>query len=144
LGLAVQCPQCGHEFVAATTPPPASKVPPPDANEPRRRRKYDDDDVESKHRSIHVRRVPHRGGLLVAMGLIAVAGMFLVLPAVFGPIAWLLAMYDLREIHAGRMDPAGERATRAGLILGMIATGLVAVFVAAACLVVAAVQASRN
>jgi predicted Zn finger-like uncharacterized protein len=94
----------------------------------------DDDDRRSgrrRRRSRHDRDfVPHRGGMILAFGIIAlVSG----LGIIFGPIAWIMGNSDLAEIQNGTMDPEGEGMTQTGRILGMIATilSLVAVVVTA-------------
>jgi hypothetical protein len=150
LGQTVQCPECGHLFVAKTTsmsepPQPAAPKPTPKIEErDEGRRRYDDEDDEVDRRMpIRGNWGPHRGGLILALGLISLVGIFSLLPALLGPVAWALGTYDLREIHAGRMDPAGEGMTQAGRILGMIATGLIALFSAITCLIVAAVFAAH-
>jgi uncharacterized protein YbaR (Trm112 family) len=91
----------------------------------KRRRESDndedyDDDRPSRRRSRSGRDfLPHRGGMILAFGIIAlVSGMGIV----FGPIAWIMGNSDLREIHAGNMDPEGESMTQTGRILGMVAT----------------------
>ncbi len=60
--------------------------------------------------------VPHRGGLILVLGLLG----FIVGCPIFSLMAWVMGSGDLREIHAGRMDPSGEPLTRAGQILGML------------------------
>jgi len=62
---------------------------------------------------------PHRGGLILALGIIG-----LMVCAPVGIVAWLMGNNDLREIRAGAMDPQGEGLTQAGRILGIIATVL--------------------
>lgn len=81
----------------------------------------DDDDRPSRRRRRRSGRnyVPHRGGLILAFGIIAlVSGMGII----FGPIAWIMGNGDLREMQNGTMDPEGEGMTQTGRILGMIAT----------------------
>jgi hypothetical protein len=150
LGQNVQCPECRHMFVATTTsvsaqPRPTSSAPPQaggpeksrsrryddDENEtPRRRRDLDDDDddFEDFHhpRRLRNRFTPHRGGLIMALGLVAlVGGMSLCgVPAVLGPVAWALGSWDLREIREGRMDPEGASMTQTGQVCGIVATVL--------------------
>ena len=147
LGQKVQCPECQHLFIAATmavraqpmpapAPPPAGIVKPRRYEEededdlaPRRRRSHDDDDddFDDFHQPRHLRNrfSPHRGGMIMAMGLVAlVGGLSFCLPAVVGPVAWALGTWDLREIREGRMDPEGESMTRAGLVCGIVATVL--------------------
>jgi hypothetical protein len=58
---------------------------------------------------------PHRGGLILALGILGLMSCQLL-----GIIAWLMGSDDLREIRAGRMDPSGEGLTQAGVVLGMI------------------------
>src|ERR1051325_9108314 len=135
LGQTVQCPECRHMFTAASSavsanPPPATSVPgekpKPRRDDdddfddlPRRRRRYEDDDdddldLRRRRRALERDYAPHRGGVILALGLFSlVGGMSLMgLPLVLGPVAWALGAYDLHEIREGRMDPAGESMTR--------------------------------
>ncbi|HEY1860515.1 MAG TPA: hypothetical protein VGG61_09190, partial [Gemmataceae bacterium] len=74
---------------------------------------------------------PHRGPIILVLGIIAiVTGLHLIL----GPIAWIMGNNDLKEIHAGRMDPEGEGMTNIGRILGMVATILGIVAIVLACI----------
>ncbi len=78
---------------------------------------------------------PHRGGLILVLGLLSWVGCPLVSFA-----AWIMGSHDLREMRAGRMDRGGESATMAGMIFGMIVSGvwmLIGIVTAAALLVVA-------
>jgi len=145
VGQKVQCPECRHTFLAATTAvsaqpqSQAGPVPPPTSVEPRRRdydeddvdvrvprrRRYEDDADDDDHDEFDPmhRRVgrgymaPHRGGVILAFGLISLTAC-----ALFGPIAWVLGNQDLAEMRAGRMDPSGEGLTRAGQICGIVGT----------------------
>lgn len=125
LGQRVQCPECRQQFTACLQPPSA---PAPSARSAQemphgRRREDDEDDDYLLKRRIRHHYEPHRDGVILALGLIALVGFFVLgLPAVIGPVAWGLGSSDLREMHAGRMDPRGESRTRAGMICGMIAT----------------------
>jgi len=58
---------------------------------------------------------PHRGTTILVLGILS-----WVLCFILGIIAWSMGNSDLREIKAGRMDPAGQGSTEAGRILGMI------------------------
>jgi hypothetical protein len=60
-------------------------------------------------------QIPHRGGLILALGIIG-----LVLCCVCAPFAWAMGQSDLRRIRAGEMDPMGLGLTQAGMILGII------------------------
>ena len=61
---------------------------------------------------------PHRGTLILVLGILS-----LVLCGPIGIAAWIMGNTDLKEIDAGRMDPAGRGNTHAGRICGMIGTG---------------------
>src|SRR5262245_10868443 len=60
--------------------------------------------------------VPHRGGLILALGLLG----FIVNCPIFSLLAWTMGSRDLAEMRLGRMDRSGEGLTEAGRILGMI------------------------
>jgi len=91
------CPMCGERIKAAAT-----------------RCRYCGEDLKNKG-SYRGGLASHRGGLILAFGII---GLVICLP--FGIAAWVMGNNDLREIEAGRMDPAGEGLTKAGKIVGMI------------------------
>ena len=65
---------------------------------------------------------PHRGTLILILGILGLimCGIFTAIPA------WIMGKGDLKEMDAGRMDPAGRDLTKIGMILGMIACVLVA------------------
>ena len=78
----------------------------------------DDDDEDRPRRSRRSSRrdyVPHRGGMILAFGIIGLVAL-----PIFGIIAWIMGNSDLAEIRAGRMDPEGEGMTSTGRILGMV------------------------
>jgi len=58
---------------------------------------------------------PHRGGLILALGILGLVCCF-----ICGIVAWVMGSNDLREMAAGRMDPSGQGLTQAGKICGMI------------------------
>lgn len=62
---------------------------------------------------------PHRGTLLLVLGI---AG--LLVCQLICPVVWILASNDLGEIKRGRMDPEGRGLTQAGLVLGIVGTVL--------------------
>ncbi len=119
------CTACGGTFNLAQ-PPAASPITPEPAPRrrgdyedepepaPRRRRRDDDDDYDRPP------LLPHRGGSILAMGIIA----FFCFGIILGPIAWIQGSNDLRAMREGRMDRSGEGQTRAGMICGIIATVL--------------------
>jgi hypothetical protein len=75
---------------------------------------------------------PHRGVLILVFGIL---GLVLCFP--FGIAAWIMGNGDLKEIRAGRLDPAGEGLTQAGRICGIVATILAVIYVVVFFLLVA-------
>lgn len=151
IGKKVQCPECKHTFIAAVpeveiaaapkpkAAPPATKTPAweqkkrddDDGQSRRKRRDRDvdeDDDDDRPRRRRAPRYAPHRGGMILAFGIIG-----LVAFAPLGIIAWIMGNSDLREIREGRMDPEGESMTNVGRILGIIATIFVVVGILSTC-----------
>jgi predicted Zn finger-like uncharacterized protein len=145
LGKLVKCSSCGQTFTAelpAPGPPPSptyDAAPPPRTPDdlgpaPRRRGRDvwdDDDDDYPRRRRRRTRRdaVPHRGPLILVLGILSI-----LVCGFLGPVAWVMGSNDLNEIRAGRMDPEGEGATQAGQICGMIGTGLLVLGLVCFCL----------
>jgi hypothetical protein len=96
---------------------------------PRRRFEDDEDDDEDDFggRGRRPRRdqKPHRGAAVLTLGILS-----LLVCAILGPIAWVMGSNDLREMADGRMDRSGEGITRAGRIIGIVATILWICFIA--------------
>ena len=129
-GQTVQCPECAHQFVAdphassVQTTPPGPKAPPQEDELPRRRRPDYDDDLDDdfdERRPLRRPGIPHRGGTILALGIISLV-IFPYTTVVCGPLAWIMGNADLAEIRAGRMDQGGEGMVQAGRVLGMIST----------------------
>ena len=64
---------------------------------------------------------PHRGVLILVFGILG----FILCP-ILSIVAWVMGRTDLVEMDAGRMDPEGRSLTKAGQILGIIGTALLA------------------
>ena len=77
--------------------------------------------ISTRGRSRHLR--PHRGGMILAFGIIG-----LLLCGIFAPFAWAMGKSDLKEMRSGRMDRSGQGSTQAGMICGMIATILMILY----------------
>jgi predicted Zn finger-like uncharacterized protein len=138
IGRPVKCPGCKETFTAQlpSTPAPAQEEvvekprkkaapPPEEEEEPRKpaRRRDDDDDDDRPSRRRGPAMQPHRGVLMLILGLVAALGFVLSLPtAPLGPFVWWMANNDLKEMDAGRMDPEGRQNTQIGKICGIIAT----------------------
>lgn len=124
------CPYCG-------------KLIDPNANVcPHCRAELEDEDFDRPWDRIRgeVRRdcEPHRGTLVMILGIVSVALGAASLPAVCcGPLglltliatplgitAWVLGHKDLQRMQLRQMDPQGESQTRAGWICGIIGTAL--------------------
>jgi hypothetical protein len=137
MGQDVQCPTCAATFLAqlggSTAPPASAATPSPsppssasrELDRPRRRAEYDDDDFDDDYRERRPMRrrrrhdyEPHRGSLIMTLGIISLFFAHLIL----GPIAWIMANHDLEAMRTGKMDPEGESSTNTGRICGMIAT----------------------
>jgi predicted Zn finger-like uncharacterized protein len=145
IGRPVKCPGCKETFTAQlpSTPAPAREEvvekprkkaapPPEEEEEPRRPVRRRDDDEDEDDRPSRRRRgaamQPHRGTLIMILGLLALLGGVIGLPtAPLGPFAWIMGNNDLKEMEAGRMDPEGRGNTQVGRICGMIATILMIV-----------------
>jgi phage FluMu protein Com len=97
-GTTRDCPMCGERIKAAAT-----------------RCRFCGEDLKNRG-SYRGALAPHRGGMILAFGII---GLVICVP--FGIAAWVMGNNDLREIEAGRMDPSGEGLTRSGRIIGIIA-----------------------
>ena len=106
-----------------------------DDDRPRRRsrsrRDDDEDDDEDDDRPRRRRRrdfLPHRGGAVLTLGIMALVLFFVpFMPVgglVLGIMAWVMGNNDLAEMRAGRMDPEGESQTNAGRVCGIIAVVL--------------------
>ena len=62
---------------------------------------------------------PHRGATILTLGIVG-----LVCCQIMGPFAWIMGNNDLAEMRNGQMDPSGRGITQAGMIMGMIGTGI--------------------
>jgi hypothetical protein len=77
----------------------------------------DDRDDRPRRRERRDYELDHRGGLILALGIIG-----LVACGPVGIAAWVMGNNDMKEMEAGRMDPEGKQLTQVGKILGMVAT----------------------
>jgi predicted Zn finger-like uncharacterized protein len=155
-GQAVQCPTCGTTFTAPRDlseaallpsrfspqeippldqydedyePPRSSARPPP----PPAHGHHDED---SPRWSRHGREyVPHRGALILIVGIFSIVMPCPLTGVILGPIAWIMGNTDIQEIRTGQMDPDGEGLVNAGRICGMIGTILHAIALIPCCVV---------
>jgi hypothetical protein len=76
-----------------------------------------------RDRSPKRRHAPHRGGVVLALGVLGLVTCF-----ICGIFAWVMGNEDLRRMGAGAMDPSGRGLTEAGKICGMISVILGIIF----------------
>lgn len=81
--------------------------------------RYEDDDHDDRPRRRERRdyEQEHRGGLILALGIIG-----LVACGPLGIAAWIMGNNDMKAMDAGVMDPEGRQLTQVGKILGIVAT----------------------
>jgi hypothetical protein len=82
----------------------------------------------------------------LVLGIIGLAGNFAscccclgLIPALCAPIAWWTGARELRAIRDGLASPQGEGNARAGMICGIVGTGIIVVYVLAMIVYIAAV-----
>ncbi len=88
-------------------------------------RDFDEDEYDDRPRRRRDYELPHRGGLILALG----AAGLITSCGPLGIVAWILGNGDLKAMGEGRMDPEGRQLTQVGKILGMVSVMImVAVF----------------
>jgi hypothetical protein len=104
------------------------EVPPQPAPESAAERQPLSDVPDPELRPIRRDLKPHRGNLILALGIVTLVtglgAMCICLPfpisLVVGISTIVLARRDLRSMRAGSMDPHGQGSTRSGMILAVI------------------------
>ncbi|HET6572856.1 MAG TPA: hypothetical protein VFG68_04580, partial [Fimbriiglobus sp.] len=71
---------------------------------------------------------PHRGGMILAFGIISLVICQMGIGIVFGILAWVMGNSDLKGMADGEVDPEGKQLTQVGRILGIVGTALGAVY----------------
>jgi predicted Zn finger-like uncharacterized protein len=119
IGQSVKCPSCGDTFTAKIGGRVSSRS--SDEERPSRRAARRDDEDDDRDEGRRSRRLaPHRGDMIQILGILAFIPIQ-PLPFILGTIAWVMGNTDLREMDAGRMDPAGRKSTETGRMCGKIA-----------------------
>ena len=80
---------------------------------PDRRHRGDDADRPDYER-------PHRGGMILAFGIISLVLFQCLVGLVFGILAWIMGNSDLKGMADGEVDPEGKQLTQVGRILGIV------------------------
>jgi predicted Zn finger-like uncharacterized protein len=126
---ATRCPSCGERLGGG-----AARRDEPLLRSYRRDDDEDDEDDYGRRRPARRDCEPHRGGVVLTLGIISVALLALFFCFIFPPIglgcgiaAWWLGQVDMRKFRNGTMDPDGEGTTKAGWICGIIGTLLNAI-----------------
>jgi predicted Zn finger-like uncharacterized protein len=116
-------------------PPPAPAPSPPEStppSEPSRRppprwadeRAPDWQVPDFRRRGPRRDAEPDRGAVVLALGIISLAGVVIYcaapLWAILGLVAWIMGQSDLRKMKSGLMDDNGRSMTQAGWICGII------------------------
>jgi hypothetical protein len=89
----------------------------PDDRRPGRRRRDESDDRPDYER-------PHRGGMILAFGIISLVFFQCLVGFVFGILAWVMGNSDLKGMADGEVDPEGKQLTQVGRILGIVGLGI--------------------
>ncbi len=130
LGKQARCPQCSNLNLVEPGSPPAGYAPnvanqisPESGHQPHIPYSAGRESVlhaqgTTPQPSYHYSR-PHRGGLVLALGIISICCSGVVVP---GILAWIFGRNDLKAMDAGLMDPEGRGMTQAGMIMGMVMT----------------------
>ena len=81
-----------------------------------------DDEYEDDRPRYRSDLMAHRGGLVLAFGIISIVSFFFcfLLGVPMGILAWIWGSKDLKAMDAGEMDPEGRGLTQAGMITGII------------------------
>lgn len=93
----------------------------PDDRRPARRRRDESDDRPDYER-------PHRGGMILAFGIISLVFFQCMVGLVFGILAWVMGNSDLKGMADGEVDPEGKQLTQVGRILGIVGLAISLVY----------------
>jgi hypothetical protein len=106
----IRCPNCDERI-----------------NADARRCRYCGEDVDDadefgirKKRGVRRDCEPHRGTLILVLGIVSIVIHVLGLP--LGLPAWIMGRRDLTKMDRGEMDPSGRSTTQAGYVCGIIGT----------------------
>lgn len=124
-GKRVKCPSCTHPFKVPVEEvevddvvPGVAEIDEDDGAEHEEASREEREDKGSGRRRRRRPLEPHRGTLILTLGILGI----LLLPIIFGPIAWRMGSSDLHKMSTGIMDPEGRSVTNAGRICGIIGT----------------------
>ena len=122
LGKKVRCSDCNGTFVSGKPPSKAPPKAPVRVEEDDVADDVNDDDEAPVRKRSRSSMEPHRGTLILILGIAGLAGTFIIgiiaiIPAI---LAWIWGKADLKKMDDGAMDPEGRSNTSLGKMLGMI------------------------
>ena len=120
IGKKVRCSDCNGTFVSEKPP---SKAPPKAPVRAEPDDVADDDDEAPVRKRSRDSVEPHRGVLVLILGIASVAMPFIgfaVIGFVPGILAWIFGKNDLKKMDEGTMDTEGRSNTNLGKILGLV------------------------
>jgi hypothetical protein len=131
LGRTVRCASCANTFSTSTEPSSAGA--PLQGRRPLRSDEVETEDEAPWARGPRRDLLPHRGGMILTLGIISVAlspfALCSIPGLVFGTASLalgitglVLGQADLRRMRTHRMDPDGRGTTNAGWICAIIGT----------------------
>lgn len=125
-GKRVKCPACGRPFkvpledvdIDDDVVPGVAEIDEDDHDEQEEGYEDQEEKKAPSRRRRRGRLEPHRGTMVLILGILGIV----LVPIIFGPMAWSMGSSDLAKMDAGTMDPEGRQVTNAGRICGIIGT----------------------
>lgn len=114
-GEAEPCPNCGASIPADVLRCPNCQA----------ELEFEDDRPWEDGRVVARDAEPHRGSLILTLGILSIVLPFFCCPPIglaMGVVGWIMGLSDLRKMRANAMDPEGHGTTQAGYICGIIGT----------------------
>jgi uncharacterized protein YbaR (Trm112 family) len=114
-GEAEPCPNCGAGIPADVLRCPSCQA----------ELEFEDDRPWADGRVVARDAEPHRGSLVLTLGILSIVLPFFCCPPLglaMGVVGWIMGLSDLRKMRANAMDREGYGTTQAGFVCGIIGT----------------------